>query len=148
MTRNSRSKRPFPSWVAAASTFYQWRSSKTATWTPAKQRQGLESSLAWALKACQLDPSNPDYAFSAAVFLLASGQRDLALARLRDALRLRPGFTVALSSRWNARFRVASRRRSSWMRRSVQACCAACAAAEAESIPLRVTGKRSGGAVL
>jgi tetratricopeptide (TPR) repeat protein len=81
--------------MAAASTFFQWRSSKSPAWTPAKQRAALDKAVAWSVKARQLEPANPDYAFSAAVFLLASGQRQAAQASVSEALRLRPAFPEA-----------------------------------------------------
>jgi hypothetical protein len=81
--------------MAAASTYFQWRGSKAPAWTPAKQRDALAKAVAWAQTARRLEPANADYAFSAAVFLLAAGQRDAAIASVREALQWRPAFPEA-----------------------------------------------------
>ena len=84
--------------LAAASTFFQWRSSKSPAWTPQKKAEALPMVVGWASKARTLDPDNADTTLALAVFEQEAGQKREAQRWLREAVRLRPGFDEAL--RW------------------------------------------------
>lgn len=87
--------------VAAASTFYQWRSSDAPAWGPAQRKAALPLILRWGQQAVQLAPASfrdprdkaafGDYALTLAVFELASGNRPAAKAAIAKALEWKPG---------------------------------------------------------
>jgi O-antigen ligase len=83
--------------LSAASTFFQWRSSKGPAWTAAKRAQAMASVLDWASRARALDPGNADTTLALAVFEGEAGHPGPCLQWLRQALVLRPGFPDALA---------------------------------------------------
>jgi hypothetical protein len=83
--------------LSAASTFFQWRSTKSAAWTAGKRAQAMASVLDWASRARALDPGNADTTLALAIFECESGHSGPCLQWLHQALVLRPGFPDALA---------------------------------------------------
>jgi O-antigen ligase len=77
--------------IAAASTFFQWRDSGHAAWTPQRRQAAAEAALDWGLRAQALRPDYGDQALALAVFSQALGRSAEARRWAAEAKHLKPG---------------------------------------------------------